>query len=188
MRDPRPRVDLAGLDQADDPREIARQGIARAEQRPFRPVKRRVAKAHLFGRNPTNTSRPPGATSPNAADIDWLLPVASITTSGKWPPHRSRKLGFQLVRRLERVFDVHHAAAEVQPLLAHVEHDRLRAGQPHELERRQADRPRADDQADSSAVKPAAGDGVAADGQRFDQGQLLERERPRDMQLAGRQR
>ena len=32
-----------------------------------------------------------------------------------------------------RVLDAHHAAAEIQPLFVHVQHDRLHAGELHEL-------------------------------------------------------
>ena len=75
-------------------------------------------------------------------------------------------------------------AAELEPLLVHVEHDDLRPGQLGEFQRRQADRPGADDQTRLVGLRAAAVDRMAADGQRLDQGELLEGELWRDVQLA----
>ena len=58
-------------------------------------------------------------------DIDALLPVASITTSGRWPSVRSRRSCSEPSSDgLTVCVDAHHVAAEVEPLLVHVEHDR----------------------------------------------------------------
>src|SRR5947209_6510946 len=40
---------------------------------------------------PTKTSRPPWAIRPKALDIEPLWPVASMTTSGRWPSVSSRR-------------------------------------------------------------------------------------------------
>ena len=134
---------------------------------------------------PTKTSRPPWAIRPKAFDIDALLPVASMTTSGMWPSVRSRR---SASRRSEG-WTVWATPIVVRQkssrLLVDVEHDRLRPGQLDEFQRRQADRPGADDEAGLVGPGRAAVDGVAADGQRLDQGELLEGERPRDVELAG---
>ena len=64
----------------------AEQGVARAEQRPLGLVEDRVAELDLVGRDARR--RPAGrrgAMRPNALDIEALDPVASITTSGRWP-------------------------------------------------------------------------------------------------------
>src|SRR5262249_48030426 len=49
VRDPGAGVDLALLDQRDDLREVLRQGVARAEQRPLGAVEHRMAELHLVG-------------------------------------------------------------------------------------------------------------------------------------------
>ena len=80
----------------------------------------------------------------------------------------------------------HDLAAEVEALLVHVEHDDLGAGQLGEFQRGQADGAGADDQARFVGLEAGAIDGVTADGQRLHQGELLEGELARDVQLAGR--
>ena len=70
----------------------------------------------------------------------------------------------------------HGLLAEGEPLLVHVEHGDRDAGELDELDGGQADRAGADDEHVVAGLGIAAGDGMAADGQRLDQGELFERE------------
>ena len=83
----------------------------------------------------------------------------------------------------DRMLDSVALAAKGEPRLDHVHDRNSGAGQPRELERRQADRAGADNQ--NAVVFPgaAAVGCVAADAQRFHQRKLLERELRRGMQL-----
>ena len=65
--------------------------------------------------------------------------------------------------------------------------DRLRPGELDELQRRQPDRPGADDQARLVGLGAAAVDRVAADRQGLDQGELVERQLRRGVELPRRQ-
>ena len=82
--------------------------------------------------------------------------------------------------------DAHLPLAEVEPLLVQVEDDDRRPGQLDELDDGQADRPGADDEDVFARLRGAAVDGVAADAERLHQGQLVERQPLRRVQLAGR--
>ena len=82
--------------------------------------------------------------------------------------------------------DAHRGLAEVEPLLVHVEDGDRRPGQLDELDDRQPDRPGPDDQHVVPGLRGAAIDRVAADAQRLHQGELVERELLRRVELAGR--
>src|SRR5205807_8203509 len=51
VSNPRPRIDLPVLNQPDDAREIPRQGVARAEQRPLRLLEDHVAELDFVRRD-----------------------------------------------------------------------------------------------------------------------------------------
>ena len=73
--------------------------------------------------------------------------------------------------------DTHASLAELQAFLVHVQHDDLRLGQLDEFERREADWAGADDEARLLGLRVAAHcDGVAADGECLDEGELIERQ------------
>src|SRR3954462_15897988 len=95
------------------------------------------------------------------------------------------KLAFESIPRLDCVLDAHMLVAEVEPALVEIDNDYFCAGELDKFERRQANRPRAHDQARFSPGQAAAVDGVAANGERLDERQLLERQLCRGMELAG---
>ena len=117
-----------------------------------------------------------------------LDPVASITTSGRCPSQISQQLFDELVARTEQVRNAHFLFHKVQPALLRIDDDDLAADQLHELQHGQPNRTGPDDHARLVLLDRRAIHGMAADGQRFDQGELLEVQLRRGMQLARRQR
>ena len=113
--DPGPGVDLAVLDQPDDPREVLRQGVPRTEERPLGLVEDRMPELDLVRGDP-DVNQPSAAVGdrPKACDIDALDPVASITTSGRWPSVRSRRSFSSVVGGLDRVLDAHRSCGRIR--------------------------------------------------------------------------
>ena len=90
-------------------------------------------------------------------------------------------LAHLLERRLrrghrDRVGDAHRVLAEVEPLLIHIEDGNRRPSQLDELDDRQADRPGPDDQHVFRGLRRSAIDRMAADAERLNQCQLIQRE------------
>src|ERR1700730_17797624 len=93
---------------------------------------------------------------------------------------------FELVRQWERVLDAHDLPAKIEALVVHVEHDGFGAGELDEFKRRQTDGAGADNETCLSRWGGRTIVGMAADGQRLHQRELIEAKFPRYVQLAGR--
>ena len=137
---------------------------------------------------PTNTSRPVKADVVEGADIDFVLPVASITTSADGRPS---------VRASSprAVSGDGHRDRAATPIVSRQKSSRCwfmsrtMIVAPVSLTNSMTDRPIGPapmTRTFSPGCGRAAVDGVAADGQRLDQGELLERQLRRQVQLAGR--
>jgi hypothetical protein len=84
-----------------------------------------------------------------------------------------------------RIGDAHAFADKIQTLLVDIQHDDSGGGQPGEFDDAEADGTGADNEHGLVRFRLAALNGMTADGQRFDQGQLFESKLARDMQFAG---
>ena len=82
---------------------------------------------------------------------------------------------------------LHDVRAELQALGVHVHHHALRAGDLDELDGREADRAGADDEDRLAGLGRGAVNGVAADGERLDERELVVGKLGRDVQFAGRE-
>jgi hypothetical protein len=115
--------------------------------------------------------------------------------TGRVEHHRSQRpvrdvlqfLQFRTIpAKTNGVRHVHLFLAEIEAFLVEIENDDLRAGKLDELDNRQADGTGADDEGELAGLRLTALDGMAADAQRLDEGELIERQLARRMQLAGR--
>ena len=97
------------------------------------------------------------------------------------------EVGFEAVGGLQRVRDAHHVAAEPQAGFIHVQHDDLGTRQFGKDDRGQADRARTDDEDRLLGRRRGPVDGVAADGEGLDEGELVEGEVGRGVELPRRQ-
>ncbi len=95
------------------------------------------------------------------------------------------ELLLELFGRLDSMRYAHHLSTKIEPAGDHIQHDDLGPGQLGEFERRQPNWPCPDDEARFVRSQARTIDGVAANGQGLDQGELLEAELPRNVQLAG---
>ena len=80
MRDPRPRVDPAVLDQSDDPLEVVRQRVAEAKRVISRRCSSGSGKLHRVGHDADEDDPPRVGDVVERSHIDFVLPVASKTT------------------------------------------------------------------------------------------------------------
>ena len=98
-----------------------------------------------------------------------------MTTSASWPPvisssaARCEPSGWND----DRVLDAEVFAAEIQAALDHVHDDGFHIHQLEELKAGEADRAGADDQHGFARLRVGALDGVVADGEGFDQRELV---------------
>ena len=104
----------------------------------------------------------------------WVKPRIAIPMHGE-ARHLSEHAKLARAAGVQEVLNVHLLATEIEPPLTQIGDSRFRAGQFDEFERCQADGTGADDQARVLGGQAAACDRVAADGQRFDERELLER-------------
>ena len=179
MGNPRTRVDFAILNETDDAREVGWQGVPRRQQGHLTAVHQRMREVDFLGGDP-DIHESSGVAHVVQRIAHRFGIAGGIDDQSKEVPV-SQCLKFRkaapFCHVLDGVIDFHRVLAEVEALLIDVQHRDLGIRDPQELDGRQTNRPRPDHQDVLAGLGLSAIDRVAADGQRFYQRQLLERER-----------
>src|SRR6516164_2733829 len=184
---PRGSIDPPGFDGQNDVGKVVGSRVPAGQDSQFAPVKVRVIEGHLTLNQPDEDE--PAAVGGIVECTHHGSGVAGGVENYRWEiaaGNRSQSVEHILAGRVNHKRHAQAFLAEFEPLLVDVQHDHLCSCLLGKLRHRQPDRAGSDDEHDFARLHPGTLHGMAADSKRFNQGQLIERQGARHMQLATR--